>query len=542
VVELSARAPDAVSLLAAIVESSDDAMFGKTLDGEITSWNWGAERMYGFRADEVIGRNVSLLVPEDRQHEMRAILERLAAGGRIEHYETQRLRKDGSILDVSVAISPIRDGSGVAVGASSVARDITSRLRAEGTARALQEQLHQSQRLESVGQLAGGIAHDFNNLLAGIMNYAALVSDGLTELTHRHDLDADEQARVLAQDVSEIAHIAARAAQLTRQLLIFGRRDVAKPEVLDLNAVVTDLEKLLRRTIGESIALATDLAPDLPRTKVDRGQLEQVIMNLVVNARYAMAEGGGRLRVATASFEADDAYAGRHGIRQGHYVRLIVSDTGPGMSVEVAARAFEPFFTTKAKGEGTGLGLATVYGIATEAGGAVVIHSDPEVGTTIWVDLPVSQDDATDACPSRPWTPLTSAGETVLLVEDEDMVREPASRILKRYGYMMLEASNADDALRIAGEHTGQIALLLTDVVMPGPSGIDLAARLSKFSPGTKVLYMSGNSQDAIVNQAVLQPGVNLIEKPFVAAELLRRIRVVLDTPRVRVPAEGGVM
>jgi PAS domain S-box-containing protein len=518
-----------VALLAAIVESSDDAIIGKTLGGVITSWNWGAQHMYGYAAEEIVGRNVSVLVPPDRPDELPAMLERLARGERAEHYETQRRRKDGSIVEASVTISPIRNKAGDVVGASTVTRDITNRKRSEADVLSLRDQLHQAQRLESIGQLVSGIAHDFNNLLAGIMNYAALVSNGLAELTARYGFGTDESAVTLAQDVTEITNVAIRGAQLTRQLLIFSHRDVVNPEVLDLNATVADLEKLLRRTIGEAIVLTTELASDLPRTRVDRGQIEQVLMNLAVNARDAMAASGGSLRIATTSFDADDAYASQHHISPGRYVRITVSDTGSGMPAEVAAWAFEPFFTTKARGEGSGLGLATVYGIATQAGGDVVLYSVPEIGTTIRVDLPATQDDITVAPTPPPMRPMTSAGETILLVEDEDIVREPARRLLISRGYRVLAASNADEALRVAAEQSGQIELLLTDVVMPGRSGKDLAAELRALSPATKVVYMSGNTQDVIVHQGIVGPGVNLIEKPFAAENLLRKIREVLD-------------
>jgi two-component system cell cycle sensor histidine kinase/response regulator CckA len=382
---------EATSRLAAIVESSADAMIGKTLDGVITSWNKGAEGMYGYAAEEIIGRNISALVPLERPNELPAMLQRVAGGERVEHYETQRIRKNGDVLDVSVTISPIRDRAGAIVGASTVTRDITDRKRAEAGLRDLQKRLHQAQRLESVGQLAGGIAHDFNNLLAGIMNHCALISDGLAELTGRHGLGGDETVVTLNQDVAEIVDVGTRAARLTHQLLIFSRREVIKPEILDLNAVVIDMENLVRRTIGESVNLETELAPDLPRTTGDEGQIEQILMNLAINARDAMTDGG-TLRIETASYEANDDYALQYGISCGEYVRLSVSDTGCGMPQDVAARAFEPFFTTKAKGEGTGLGLATVYGIATQAGGSVVISSQPAHGTNVTVILPATRD------------------------------------------------------------------------------------------------------------------------------------------------------
>jgi PAS domain S-box-containing protein len=520
---------EAAAWLAAIVESSDDAMIGKTLDGVITSWNAAAERLYGYSAGEILGRSVSLLVPPDRPDELRPILERVANGGHIDKYETQRRGKDGTILDVSITISPIRDTTGAIVGASTVARDIGDRNRAAAELLALQEQLHQAERLESLGQLAGGIAHDFNNLLAGIMNYAALASDGLEQLTTRLGLGEDEEVATLGQDLVEITVVAGRAAQLTRQLLIFSRREVAKAEVIDLNEVITDMENLLGQALGEAIELVTDLAPGLPLTKIDRGQVEQVLMNLVVNARDAMPTGG-CLRIETVGCEADGDWARRQGDRPHPCVCLTVSDTGSGMAPDVRARAFEPFFTTKAKGKGAGLGLATVYGIVTQAGGGVVARSGPGLGTTIRVELPVTGDVAPLAQELAPGQPTTSLGETILLVEDEDMVREPTRRILARNGYKVLSASNADEALRVAHGHSGTISLLLTDVVMPGRSGKDLAAEVCRLRPGSRVLYMSGYNQEVGIHGGEPDVGLNLIEKPFMAVDLLRAIRKIIDS------------
>jgi PAS domain S-box-containing protein len=504
-------------------------MIGKTLDGVITSWNSAAERLYGYKDGEILGQNVSVLIPPDRPGELRPILERIANGGHVERYETQRISKDGTIFDVSITVSPIRDATNAIVGASTVARDISDRKRAESELLALQDQLHQAQRLESLGQLAGGIAHDFNNLLAGIMNYAALASDGLEHLTTRLGLDEDDDATTMAQDLAEITVVAARAAQLTRQLLIFGRREWAKAEVIDLNASVTSMEKLLAQAVGEAIELVIDLAPDLPLTNVDRGQIEQVLMNLVVNARDAMP-GGGHLRVETAGCEAEGDWARQQGDRAHQCVCLIVTDTGCGMAPDVRARAFDPFFTTKATGKGSGLGLATVYGIVTQAGGGVVVRSEPGLGTTIRVELPATQDVAGPVREVLPGKPTTSLGETILLVEDEDIVREPTKRMLARNGYTVLSASDADEALQIAHEHTGAIGLLLTDVVMPGRSGKDLAAELSRLRPRTRVLYMSGYNQEVVSHESPAAEGLNLVEKPFTAVDLLRAVRKVLDS------------
>ncbi|MCU1466289.1 MAG: sensor hybrid histidine kinase [Actinomycetia bacterium] len=515
---------EAASRLAAIVESSTDAMIGKTLDGVITTWNAGAERMYGYNSADVVGQNIALLIPPDRSDELPAILRRVASGEQVDHYETQRRRKDGSVLDVSVTISPIRDRDRTIVGASTVTRDITDRKHAEADLRQMQDRLHQAQRLESVGQLAGGIAHDFNNLLAGIMNYASLAADGLAELTNRLGLGDDEAMLILTEDLGEIAKVTARAARLTHQLLTFSRGEVMTLEVLDLSAIVVEMEELLRRTIGESIQITTVLGADPPRTKNDRGRIEQVLMNLAVNARDAMPDGGA-MRIETASFESDDA--GHYGLAPGRYVRLCVSDTGEGMPPEVLARAFEPFFSTKATGEGTGLGLATVHGIATQAGGTVVIDSAPEGGTTVQVYLPATSDLAGTVQEAPHETDVPTRGETILLAEDEAMIREPARRILSGAGYTVLATSSAEEALGVAGAYRGEIGLLLTDVVMPGRSGRQLAAGLLRFRPATKVLYMSGYASDVMFFRG--ERGVHLIEKPFASENLLRRVREILD-------------
>ena len=388
----------------------------------------------------------------------------------------------------------------------------------------LEAQLHQAQRLESIGQLAGGIAHDFNNLLAGIMNYAELVAAGLEGIEGRHG-PSPEVALVQA-DAGEILTVARRAADLVRQLLIFSRREVTSPVVLDLNDVVLDMEKLLVRTIGEDVDLQSSLRDGLPRTRIDRGQLEQVLMNLVVNARDAMPDGG-RLTLMTSEFHADASYAAAHAVSPGLYVRLTVSDTGHGMPIEVAQRAFEPFFTTKGRDKGTGLGLATVYGIVTQAGGDVSIYSEQGLGTTVRVNLPATTD-AVAVGEGAPAVPAEGRGEVILLVEDEEMVREPARRLLAQRGYRVLVAGSADEALEVAAgaEH---LDLLLTDVVMPGLSGKELAELLAERRPGLPVLYMSGYSQDVIAHQGVLEEGVALVEKPFVAHDLLEAVRERLD-------------
>ena len=529
-----------------LLEAAQDAIVAVDARGRIHLVNHQAEALFGYSRAELIGQPVEMLIPDSARS--------AHPGHRASYFanpssrpmgaglELAARRKDGSEFPVDISLSSSVIDDGVIVTAT--VRDVTGRKRVEEERAALEAsaleavrdeerasleaQLHQAQRLESVGQLAGGVAHDFNNLLAGIMNYAGLVSSSLKSEMNARGLCEVDAFVTLLQDVDEITSVAKRAVALTRQLLIFSQRKVLQPEVLDLNSVVADIEDLLRRTIGENVDhLETVFAPDLPLIKADRGQIDQVVMNLAVNARDAMP-GGGELVIETATFEADEEYARLHAMTPGIYVRLTVTDTGTGMSPEVAARAFEPYFTTKPKGQGTGLGLATIYGIVTQAGGDVAISSELGVGTTIRVDFP-STSDTTSAPRAVMPDVLSAKGETVLLVEDEEIVREPVRRMLQRSGYTVLAAPDATEALEIVREHASDIDLLLTDVVMPGRSGRELWIDVIDLRPATKVLFMSGYNQDLIVNEGVLDEGVSLIEKPFSAEDLLRKVRDVLD-------------
>ena len=378
----------------------------------------------------------------------------------------------------------------------------------------LESELRQSQRLESVGRLAGGVAHDFNNLLAAILTYGEFVAD---ELGPDHPLQ---------DDVGEIRKAARRAADLTRQLLVFSRRDLVTPSVIDVNEAITDLLNLLHRTLGEEITLTPTLAPNLPCVMADPGELEQVLVNLAVNARDAIA-GEGTITVETSEQTVDEMAAHSHAeLHPGRYVRIAVTDSGCGMDPHVISQAFEPFFTTKGPGEGTGLGLSTVYGIAHRYGGCVTIYSEVGVGTTIKVYLPVT-DERAEAAPVEDDVAGAATGETVLLVEDEDAVRVACRRILERAGFNVVEASDGSDALaQLAGS---AIDLLLTDVIMPGGvSGRDLAERLQAERPGLPVLFMSGYTADVIAKRGILEPGISVVEKPFSSSDLLGKVRELL--------------
>jgi two-component system, cell cycle sensor histidine kinase and response regulator CckA len=621
--------------LAAIVQSSDDAIISKDLGGTIMTWNAGAERMYGHTAAEAVGRRISLIIPEDRPGELDGLLARIARAEHIQHFETVRVRKDGSRVDVSLSISPLENASGEVIGASMIARDITARKRTEAalreseeryrrildtaqegvwlvdteartvfanrrmaamlgyepgelagrtlfefmsddTARAmarrfesrrrgvaeqydmrlrsksgaemwamvsatpifdedgafagalgmvtditerkeLERQFRQAQRMEAVGRLAGGVAHDFNNLLTVITGYSDLVSSRL------HPGDP------LREDISEIRAAADRAAALTRQLLAFSRKQVLSPRVVDLNATVENMLKMLERLIGEDVALEVEAGEGIGRVRVDPAQVEQVIVNLAVNARDAMPRGG-RLRIATREELVGEERAGRDpDASPGAYAVFSMEDTGEGMSEETMSRIFEPFFTTKDEGRGTGLGLATVYGIVRQSGGFVEVESAPGRGSTFRVFLPVVAGADTagpgDAAPAEP----SRGAETVLVVEDQPEVRRLACEALRRYGYTVLEAGNGGEALLICEQEAAPIHAVVTDVVMPRMSGRQLVERLATLRPGLRALFMSGHTDDTVIAHGVLEGGLPFLQKPFTPDALARKVREVLD-------------
>jgi PAS domain S-box-containing protein len=397
--------------------------------------------------------------------------------------------------------------------------DITEQKKTEIEMATLQEQVRQSQKMEAVGRLAGGVAHDFNNLLTVIKGYSQI---SLIEL---------EEDMPLKENIEGIKEAADRAADLTRQLLAFSRRQVMEMKVLDLNPILKNMDKMLRRLLGEDIELLIHLAEDLGRVKVDVGQMEQVVMNLAVNARDAMPSGG-RLTIETANAELDDTYTRSHdGVIPGQYVLVSVSDTGMGMTPEVQERIFEPFFTTKEKGKGTGLGLSTVYGIVKQSGGNIWVYSEPGKGTTFKIYLPLMdgpKEETKEKKLIKENLPL--GNETILVVEDEGEVRKLAVKILKGQGYRVLEASRGDEALQIQEKNNGPIDLILVDVVMPGMSGSDLVKRFSPLHPETKILYMSGYTDDAVIHHGVLAEGVNYLQKPFTIEGVTRKVREVMDS------------
>ncbi len=503
--------PAASRILATLIEASPLAIVTFDPEGVVTMWNPAAERIFGWSENEALGTRLPF-VPAEKQAEFLALRRRALLGEVFTEPELHRRRADGSPIVVSVSTSPLRRPDGTIYGIMSILTDITY-------IRRMEEQLRQSQKMEAVGRLAGGVAHDFNNLLTAISGYSDLLLHRLPEYS------------TLRRDVEEIRKAGDRAAALTRQLLAFSRRQVLQPKVLDLNTVVTNMGQMLRRLIGEDIELSTDLSPSLSRVKADPGQIEQVIVNLAVNARDAMP-GGGRITVATADAELSPAYAAAHPeVRPGPHVLLSVADTGHGMSDETQAHLFEPFFTTKERGKGTGLGLATVYGIVQQSGGHIRVNSASDSGSTFLIYLPqvVGHEDPAHGA-DRPFLPRPSPGtETILLAEDEEVVRRLAREILTGNGYKVLEAGNGREALLLSEAHRGEIHLLLTDVVMPKMSGRELTERIRPLRQGLRILYMSGYTDDAILRHGVLEDGIPFLQKPFTPEELARKVREVLD-------------
>jgi PAS domain S-box-containing protein len=647
------RAAETTARLASIVQSSYDSVIGKNLDQIVTSWNPGAERMYGYTAQEMIGQHIRMIISdEDRDREAR-LHAKVAGRGQVEQYQTRRVRKNGTLITVALTLSPIADDRGAIIGVSTVGRDVTEQQRAQDRFIALLEaapdamicaaqdgrialvnaqaerlfgyprdeligqpveilvpdgareihpshragysiapqprpmgadmqlagrrrdgstfpaeislsaietdegilvtaavrdvterlesqaererlltqaerdrlerQMHQSQRLESLGQLAGGVAHDFNNLLGVIANYAAFVSEQLA------DPAATLNLAEIRDDITQVERAAERAASLTHQLLAFARQEVIQPRALNLSDVVNGVEQLLLRTLGEHVELITDLAGQLSPVLADPGQIEQVLVNLAVNARDAMPQGG-KLTIQTGMADVGEPAATQLGLAPAQYVTLKVSDTGTGIPAHILDRVCEPFFSTKPKGEGSGLGLATVYGIITQAGGQLRIYSDAGLGTTFAAYLPATTQQAARNGPAAA-TPQRGHGERVLVVEDEPAMREVTRRLMARNGYQVTAVAGGQEALAALTHRLGHVEVLLTDVIMPHMQGKELAAKVLALHPGTRVVFMSGYTQGLLSAQGVLAPGVHLIEKPFSEASLLAKLHEVLTEP-----------
>jgi len=464
----------------------------------------------GYEKEELVGKPITVIYAPEYYAQVEENLEIWRRTGELKEVEMEVITKGGERRVVLLSAAAVRGRNGEILHSISIQRDITERKR-------LEEQLQQAQKMEAIGQLAGGVAHDFNNLLTVIKAYSQLALLQLAE------------GDPLRSALEEVDKAADKAANLTRQLLAFSRRQVMEFRVLDLNEVVRGMEKMLRRVLGEDIELVTCYAGDLGRVRADVGQMEQVLMNLVVNARDAMPKGG-RLTIETANVELDEAYVKRHvGVKAGSYVMLAVTDTGVGMSAEVRERVFEPFFTTKEKGRGTGLGLSTVYGIVKQSGGNVWVYSELGKGTTFKVYLPRVEGEVEEVGKREEVKEVLRGGEVVLVVEDDETVRKLAVSILRRFGYEVLEAGLPGEALLLCEGRKERVDLLLTDVVMPHMSGRELAERVRKFHPEVRVLYMSGYTDNAIGHHGVLEPGIDFMQKPFTVDGLTRKVREVLD-------------
>lgn len=525
-----------------LLEGAPDAMVCVDRGGRIALVNAQAERLFGYRREELVGQLVEMLVPDTARARHPGHRGRYMGnpkprpmGARM---ELSGRRRDGSMFPAEISLSAIdTDDDGLLVIAA--VRDVTEhlelraareQLRNQAERDKLEAQLEQSHRLESLGQLAGGVAHDFNNLLAVISNYAEFVGEEVAKDASQADWPS------VRHDVRQIQLATERAADLTRQLLAFARREIVQPRPLNLNEVITSVEELLIRTLGEHVILKTDLAQRLCAVLADPGRIEQVLVNLAVNARDAMSSGG-TLLVQTTTTDIDEAHAAtRVGLPPGQYACMKIGDTGVGMPRDVIDRAFEPFFTTKPEGAGTGLGLATVYGIVTQAHGYVQIYSEPGIGTTFTILLPATGQ-VVRAEPAVERTPATGAGETVLILEDEPAMREVTRRILSRNGYNVFAAASGREAIEIVASYPGDIDVLLTDVIMPHMLGQEAAERIRALRPGVKVLFMSGHTHGLLDTQGVVEAGINLLEKPFTGASLLTTLGQVIASGN---PAQAG--
>jgi PAS domain S-box-containing protein len=505
------RAQESHTRLATAVEQAAEAIVITDSSGAILYTNPAFEKATGYTREEVVGQNPRFLKSGKQDVDFYRQMWTVLSHGGVWTGHLINKRKDGTLFEENATISPVRDRAGRIVNYVAVKRDVSNEIR-------LEQQLFQAQKIEAVGRLAGGVAHDFNNLLGVITGYGAIV--------HRRLAGGDP----LKGKVEQILKAAERAAGLTRQLLAFSRKQVLQPEILDLNAVVSDMDKMLRRLIGEDVEFTTLLDPQLGSVRADPGQIEQIIMNLAVNARDAMPEGG-RLTIETRNADLDVDYVATHPpARPGPYVALVVTDTGSGMDAATQARIFEPFFTTKEAGKGTGLGLATVYGIVKQSEGYIWVYSEVGVGTTFKVYLPRIDEQATPARRQEPG-PLLRGSETVLLVEDEASLRELLREVLEANGYSVLAARDGTEALKLAEAHAGTIHVMVTDVIMPGMSGPKIVDLIAPTRPEMKVVFVSGYSDESVTRHGLAGPGRAFLSKPFGPEVLLRKVRESLDAP-----------
>lgn len=506
------------SRFSSLVEHSLDAISIIKPGGKLLYLSPSVKAIFGYEEAELLGTNLlDRIHPEDRPHCIATIASVCTEAGKSELLEVRAQHRNEEWLNIEAVVTNLISDPHVG-GVVINSRNVTERRKAEQALEESEEELRQARKMDAIGKLAGGVAHDFNNLLAVIIGYVDLLA------ARKNQLDA----RAL-QQLEEIRKAADRAASLTRQLLAFSRKQVLQPKILNLNTVVVDVEKMLRRLIGEHIELSTSLCPELGQVKADPGQIEQVLVNLAVNARDALPEGG-QIRIETANVYLDAECKTKYrSLESGPHVMIAVTDTGHGMTPEIQSQIFEPFFTTKEKGKGTGLGLSTVYGIVKQSGGGIWVYSEVGRGTTFKVYLPrVDKVAETVTADQLQMLPAPGAG-TILLVEDEDSLRSMAREVLTTNGYEVIQARHGTEALMIASEHQGDIELLVTDVIMPCMGGRELAEQLSVLRPDTKVLYISGYTDDSIVHYGVLTEENFFLQKPFTPIGLLHKVHEVLS-------------
>jgi two-component system cell cycle sensor histidine kinase/response regulator CckA len=505
-----------------MVAESKTAVIVLDAIGDVVQWSQDAEAMTGYTANEMIGHALMQLIPEDEteRYDFEEILRRTVKTGRTQ-MEGWKRRKDGSRFYAMLVFTVLLDGAGGVAGFSLSMRDLTDRATGTNTLRETEEQLRQAQRMEAVGRLASGIAHDFNNLLTAIQGHAQFLTE---------DLEPTHPSRA---DVDEILHSSERAAALTRQLLAFSRGQRLQPESIQLNSVVTAMERLLRRVISEDITVDSVLDPQLWSVRADPSQVEQILVNLIVNARDAMPRGG-RITIKTANSELATSYAQRREeVEPGQYVMLAVSDTGVGMDAATQAHIFEPFFTTKAPDKGTGLGLSTVFGIVRQMNGHIYVYSEPSQGTTFKVYLPRAGARVAGHAHDSQLRDRARPGEGVLIVEDDDSVRALARRVLEARDYRVWLAGSAEEAMQILNDFSSDLAVLITDVVLPSRGGRDLADLASQRWPHLRVVYMSGYTDEELRRHGVLGANDYFVEKPFTPEALARRVRQAIDDGNV---------
>ena len=491
-----------------LFEESRDAVIITTRDGKMEAVNQACLDLFGFTREEAESMDILNIYvdPADRIR----FQEDIERQGSLKDYEVRRRKKDGTVIDCLLTATLRLEEDGTIVGYHGIIRDVTER-------KQLQRQLLQAQKMEAIGQLAGGVAHDFNNILTAIIGYSDVLTQQIPE-------DSSYRSKLM-----QINRAAARAAHLTRQLLAFSRKQILDLRPLNLNEVLANFEKMLRPLIGENIEVVTLLNPSAGTVQGDATQIEQILLNLAINSRDAMPTGG-KLTVETANVYLDKSYARTHSeVRPGPYVMLAVSDTGQGIDRLVLPRVFDPFFTTKGKDKGTGLGLSTVYGIVKQHQGHITVYSEPGRGTTFKVYLPLVQDASEQASGLPIATPQLVGRETILVVEDDEIVRQLTSEVLETLGYSVLQCRDPNEAKRKSSIHGGPIHLLLTDVVLPQMDGKSLFGFLSPLFPDMQVLYVSGYAENAIVHHGVLDAGVKFLQKPFTVESLAKKVRQVLD-------------